>query len=48
VKVEALSEWGDPVQVELSQEKFWELQLAKEETVFIIPKELKVFPKRVV
>jgi sulfate transport system ATP-binding protein len=48
VKVEALSEWGDPVQVELSQEKFRELQLAKEETVFIIPKELKVFQKKVV
>ena len=48
VKVEALSEWGDPVQVELSQEKFRELQLIKEETVFIIPKELKVFQKKVV
>jgi sulfate/thiosulfate transport system ATP-binding protein len=48
VKVEALSEWGDPVQVELSQEKFHELQLLKEETVFIIPKELKVFQKKAV
>jgi sulfate transport system ATP-binding protein len=48
VKVEALSEWGDPVQVELSQEKFHELQLIKEETVFIIPKELKVFQKKAV
>jgi sulfate/thiosulfate transport system ATP-binding protein len=48
VKIEALSEWGDPVQVELSQEKFRELQLTKEETVFIIPKELKVFQKKVV
>ena len=48
VKIEALSEWGAPVQVELSQEKFRELQLAKEETVFIIPKELKVFQKKVV
>jgi sulfate/thiosulfate transport system ATP-binding protein len=48
VKVEALSEWGDPVQVELSQEKFRELQLIKEETVFIIPKELKVFQKKAV
>ena len=45
VKVEALSEWGAPVQVEMSQEKFHELQLAKEEAVFIIPKELKVFHK---
>ena len=47
VKVEALSEWGAPVQVEMSQEKFQELQLAKEETVFIIPKELKVFHKTI-
>ena len=46
VKIEALSEWGAPVQVELSQEKFRELQLTKEETVFIIPKELKVFQKK--
>jgi hypothetical protein len=29
----------------MSQEKFHELQLAKEEAVFIIPKELKVFHK---
>jgi sulfate transport system ATP-binding protein len=48
VKIEALSEWGDPVQVELSQEKFRELQLTKEETVFIIPKELKVFQKKAI
>ena len=48
VKIEALSEWGAPVQVEMSQEKFRELQLAKEETVFIIPKELKVFQKKAV
>ena len=48
VKIEALSEWGAPVQVELSQEKFRELQLTKDETVFIIPKELKVFQKKVV
>ncbi len=48
VKIEALSEWGDPVQVELSQEKFRELQLIKEETVFIIPKELKVFQKKAI
>ena len=47
MKIEALSEWGAPVQVEMSQEKFQELQLAKEETVFIIPKELKVFHKAI-
>lgn len=48
VKVEALTEWGAPVHVELSQEKFRELQLAKDEAVFIIPKELKVFHKKAV
>ena len=48
VKVEAISEWGAPVHVEMSQEKFRELQLAKDETVFIIPKELKVFQKKAV
>ena len=47
-KIEALTEWGAPVHVELSQEKFRELQLAKDRSVFIIPKELKVFHKKVV
>jgi sulfate/thiosulfate transport system ATP-binding protein len=48
VKIEALTEWGAPVHVELSQEKFRELQLTKDEAVFIIPKELKVFHKKAV
>jgi sulfate transport system ATP-binding protein len=48
VKVEAVTEWGTPVHVELSQEKFQELELAKDDAVFIIPKELKVFQKKVV
>ncbi len=48
VKIEALTEWGAPVHVEMSQEKFRELQLTKEETVFIIPKELKVFQKKAI
>jgi sulfate/thiosulfate transport system ATP-binding protein len=44
VKVEALTEWGAPVHVEMSQEKFRDLQLTKNEAVFIVvPKELKVF-----
>ena len=45
VKIEALAEWGDVVQVELSQEKFRELQLRKHEAVFLIPREMKVFHK---
>jgi sulfate transport system ATP-binding protein len=48
VKIQALTEWGAPVQIEMSQEKFRELQLAKNEAVFIIPKELKVFHKKIV
>jgi len=43
VKIEALAEWGAPVHVELSQERFRDLQLAKNEAVFIIPREMKVF-----
>jgi sulfate transport system ATP-binding protein len=48
VKIEALSEWGAPVQVEMSQEKFQELQLAREETVFIVPRELKIFHQKAI
>jgi hypothetical protein len=48
VKIEAVSEWGAPVKVEMSQEKFRDLHLAKEETVFIVPKELKVFQKKAI
>lgn len=46
VKVEAIAEWGDPVRVELPQERFRSLQLMKNEEVFIIPKDVKVFPAR--
>jgi len=48
VKIEALTEWGAPVHVEMSQEKFRDLQLSKDEAVFIIPKELKVFHQKAV
>ncbi len=43
VKVEAVAEWGDPVHIEISQEKFRDLQLIKDEAVFVIPKDVKVF-----
>jgi len=43
VKVEAITEWGDPVHVEMPQERFRNLQLVKNENVFIIPKDLRVF-----
>ena len=43
VKVEATTEWGTPVHVEISQERFRNLQLIKNEAVFLIPKDAKVF-----
>jgi hypothetical protein len=43
VKVEAISEWGASVHVEMAQERYRELALVKGESVFIIPKEVKVF-----
>jgi sulfate/thiosulfate transport system ATP-binding protein len=48
VKIEAVAEWGEPVHVEMSQEKFHDLQLLKNEAVFIVPRETKVFQKKVV
>jgi sulfate/thiosulfate transport system ATP-binding protein len=47
VKVEALTDWGATVRVELSQAQFRALQLAKDEVVFITPKEIAVFDKDV-
>ncbi len=43
VKVEAITEWGALVHVEMSQERFQALQLSANEAVFIIPKDVKVF-----
>jgi sulfate transport system ATP-binding protein len=43
VKVEAVAEWGDPVHIEMSQERFKDLRLTKDEPVFVIPKDVKVF-----
>jgi sulfate/thiosulfate transport system ATP-binding protein len=45
VKVEALTDWGAIVRVELSQAQFRALQLAKDEVVFITPREAAVFDK---
>ncbi len=45
VKVEAIAEWGDPVHIEMSQDRFQNLQLVKDEAVFVIPKDVKVFAK---
>jgi hypothetical protein len=43
VKVEAVTDWGALVHVEMPQERFRNLQLLKNEAVFVIPKDVKVF-----
>jgi sulfate transport system ATP-binding protein len=43
VRVELITEWGQPVQVELTQERHKELGLSRDATVYVTPKELKVF-----
>jgi sulfate transport system ATP-binding protein len=48
VKIEALAEWGRPVHVEMSQEKFRDLGLVPNESVFVIPKEVKAFQNKAV
>ena len=43
VKVEAVTEWAATVRVELSQEQFQALHLARDEAVFLTPKEVTIF-----
>lgn len=43
VKLEAVTDWGAPVRVEMSQERFRHLSLIKGEEVFLAPTELAVF-----
>jgi sulfate transport system ATP-binding protein len=43
VRVELLSEWSQPVQVDLTQERYRELKLARDAEVYVTPKELKVY-----
>jgi sulfate transport system ATP-binding protein len=43
VKVEALTEWGARVHVEMAQERFGDLALHKGEEIFITPRDLAVF-----
>jgi sulfate transport system ATP-binding protein len=45
VKVDATTEWGAPVHVEMSQERFQALRLTKNEVVFVTPKDITVFQK---
>jgi sulfate transport system ATP-binding protein len=43
VKVEAVTEWGAPVHVEIAQERFRDLRLRNGEEVYITPRDLAVF-----
>ena len=43
VRLEVINDVGDTVQIELSQEKYQLLKIRKGETVFVTPKEVKVF-----
>ncbi len=45
VKVEAITEWGAAVHVEMAQERFRDLALRKDEEVFITARDLAVFSK---
>ncbi len=43
VKIEMIAQWGDPVHVEISQERFQTLRLKKGDEVFLSPRDMKVF-----
>ena len=43
VRVALISEWGDPVYVEITHERFRTLDLCKDKNVFLRPKEGRVF-----
>ncbi len=44
VKIELTTEWGDPVHVEISQERYRRLGLQRDLEVFVTPKEKKSLP----
>jgi ABC-type sulfate/molybdate transport systems ATPase subunit len=44
VKVEATTDWGALVAVDIPQERFRNLQLVNHEAGFLMPKDVKVFP----
>jgi sulfate transport system ATP-binding protein len=43
VKVALVSEWGNPVSVEISQERYRVLRLEKDAEVFVTPRDQKIF-----
>jgi sulfate transport system ATP-binding protein len=44
VKVEAVTEWNAPIQVEITQEHFRTLALQKGDEIFVTPRHVAVFP----
>src|ERR1041384_3187184 len=46
VKVDVITEWGDPVHIQVSQERYRALQLIKDDAVYVIPKDVRVFDTR--
>ena len=45
-KIELISEWGDPVLVEITQEEYRALLLKRDEEVYVTPKEIRVGDER--
>jgi sulfate/thiosulfate transport system ATP-binding protein len=43
VKVDLITDWGEPVHVELPHERYRTLGLKRDDRVFVIPKERKIF-----
>ena len=43
VRIEVVNDVGDPIQVEMAQERYQKLKIQKGEFVFVTPKEVKVF-----
>jgi len=46
VKVEAVTEWGAPVNVETTQERFRDLSLVKGDEIYINPRDVAVFKEK--
>ena len=46
VRVDLMTDWGDPVHVEISHGRYSSLGLKREDEVFIRPREIKVFVER--
>jgi sulfate transport system ATP-binding protein len=46
VRVDLMTDWGDPVHVEISHGRYSSLGLKREDEVFIRPRERKVFVER--